>query len=151
MRTLIKQNKIVAQCNITNLIDTEPGKQLTLEGYQADIRQALGESFGQFLESSESLTESGLRMVRIASSGEVEQVPVQWINVHFSNDEGRHVSLVFSMDAANAEIFGAADSQIAGAFEFQAIPKAENPAPKTETNDNKPAQVSQNNSGKQTK
>ncbi len=148
---LIKQNKIVAQCNITNLIDTEPGKQLTLEGYQADIRQALGESFGQFLESGESLTESGLRMVRIASSGEVEQVPVQWINVHLSNDEGRHVSLAFSMDAANAEIFAAADSQIAGAFEFQAIPKAETPAPKTETNDSKPAQVSQNNSGKQTK
>jgi hypothetical protein len=148
---LIKQNKIVAQCNITNLVDTEPGKQLTLEGYQADIRQALGQTFDQFLESSESVTESGLRMVRIVTSGEVEQVPVQWINVHLSNDQGRHISLVFSMDAGSAENFAAADSQIAGAFEFQPIPKSDATETNPEATVDKPAQVSQSQSGTQTK
>ncbi len=122
---LIQDNTVVSQCNISSLEVTESGVQITLEGYQAEIQRSLGTAFQQFVEASEKVTESGLRMIRIVSVGEVEQVPIQWINIHLSNDEGRHASLVFSMDASLAESFGTSDLQIAGAFEFLELPSIE--------------------------
>ena len=57
----VKANRVVAQCTVTNLTDMEPGRQLSIEGYQNDIQKSLDKRFGQFLEADERISQSGLR------------------------------------------------------------------------------------------
>ncbi len=115
---LIQDNKTVAYCTITNLADMEPGRQLSLEGYQNDIKKTIGNKFGQFLEADEKLSQTGLRMMRVVAIGQVEDVPVHWINILLSNDGGRHVSLAYTMNQSKVEAFGTQDLQMAGSLEF---------------------------------
>ena len=114
----VQKNRVVAQCTITNLTDMEPGRQLSIEGYQNDIQKSLGKRFGQFLEADERISQTGLRMMRIVTIGQVEGVPVQWIHLLLSNDSGRHLSLAYSMNATSVETFGTNDLQMAGSLEF---------------------------------
>ncbi len=114
----VRKNRVVAQCTIANMTDMEPGRQLSIEGYQNDIQKALGKRFGQFLEADERISQTGLRMMRIVTIGQVESVPVQWIHILLSNDAGRHLALAYSMNASSVEAFGTNDLQMAGSFEF---------------------------------
>ncbi len=115
---LIQDNKTTAYCTITNLADMEPGRQLSLEGFQSDIKKTLGNKFGSFIEADERLSQTGLRMMRVVAIGQVEDVPVHWVNILLSNDGGRHVSLAYTMNQSKAEAFGTHDLQMAGSLEF---------------------------------
>jgi hypothetical protein len=115
---LVENNRTLAYCTITNLADMEPGRQLSMEGYQSDIQKTLGKRFGQFLEADERLSQTGLRMMRIVTLGSVEGVPVQWIHILLSNDGGRHLSLAYTMNQSSAEEFGTQEMQMAGSLEF---------------------------------
>ncbi len=115
---LTQKNRTTATCTITNLTDTEPGTQLTIEGFQNDIQRSLGTQFVQFLEASESVTQNSLRMMRVVAMGKIQDVPIHWIHVLLSNDAGRHITLVYTLDAEAAERFDAHDMQMAGTFEF---------------------------------
>lgn len=115
---LTDKNRSVATCSITNLTDMEPGQQLSIEGFQNDIQKSLGPQFSQFLEAGESVTQTGLRMMRVVAMGKIQDVPIHWIHVLLSNDAGRHISLVYTIDATSVERFDANDMQMAGTFEF---------------------------------
>ncbi len=115
---LVKSNKSVAQCNIVNMADMEPGKQLTIDGFKLDVQRILGKSFGSIIEETEKLTAKNLRMLRVVAGGRIEGVEVLWINLLISNDEGRHVSIVFTTNADKVDQLHEADSQIADTFEF---------------------------------
>jgi hypothetical protein len=78
----------------------------------------MGNQLGQMLEATEKVTATGLRMMRVVSIGTMNQVPMQWIHILFSNDGGRHLSLVFTMNAASADRFDSQDLQIADTLEF---------------------------------
>jgi len=114
----VQKNYTFAQCTITNLTDTKPEQQLSIAGYQSDIQKSMGKQLGQMLEATEKVTATGLRMMRVVSIGTVNQVPMQWIHILASNDAGRHLSLVFTMNAASADRFNSQDLQIADTLEF---------------------------------
>jgi hypothetical protein len=120
---LIATNSIVAQCNVTRLPSLDVGKQLTLAALQQEIRESLGDKFGTFVEASEKITPNKLRMMRVVVSGQSQEVPIQWIYAHMSNDLGQRVSLVFTMGANLVEQFAASDEQICGSFEIVPPPK----------------------------
>jgi hypothetical protein len=114
----VVNNRVVAQCNITNMIDYEPGRQLSLEGFQADVKTALGKALIEVVEASERLSVNKLRLLRIVSRGETQGVDIQWIHYHISNDDGRRVVLAFTLNEANMELFAAEDAQLADSFEL---------------------------------
>jgi len=66
---LIDRGDLLAQCNISELPDQEPGKQMSLEEFQADIQRAIGQSFGQFLEATQNTRDDGRRVLRVVVSG----------------------------------------------------------------------------------
>ena len=116
---LIENNTIIAQCNISRLPDFEEGKQLTLEGMQADIRTSLGDKFDQFLESAEKVTGSQLRHLRSVVMGQAEEVPIQWIYNHLSDDDGHRVALIYTMGGNVTDKFAAADEQMTSSLEIR--------------------------------
>jgi hypothetical protein len=119
---MIENNTVIAQCNITRPSRMESGKQLTLEGFQADVRAGLKDSFGSFLESNEKLTSSQLRLIRTVVLGEREEVPIQWVYNHLSDDSGRRVVMVFTMGGNVTDRFAGADEQMSSSFEL--LPEA---------------------------
>ena len=114
----VVDNRVVAQCNITNMIDYEPGRQLSLEGFQADVKTAIGKVLTEVVEASERLSVNKLRLLRIVCRGGTQGVDIQWIHYHISNDDGRRAVLAFTLNEANMDLFAAEDAQVADSFEL---------------------------------
>jgi hypothetical protein len=121
----IDRGDLIAQCNISSLADLKPGQHLELETFQADVQRALSDKFGQFVEASRATTDAGLRILRAVVNGTVSDLPIQWTYYHFSNDSGRQLSLVFTMDVGLVERFAENDAVIVGSFAFQQRPEPE--------------------------
>lgn len=115
---LVRNNRSISQCNIVNLADMEPGKQLTMEGFKADVRRTQGNSNARIIEESERLTSMKLRMLRVVASGQVEGIDVMWVNMLISNDDGRHVSVAFMSNLDKMADLEGTDIQLADTFEF---------------------------------
>lgn len=114
----IVDNHRVAQCNVTNMIDYESGRQLSMDGFVADVKTSLGTSLVEILESSERVTSSGMRALRVASRGSAQGVDIVWIHYHISNDDGRRAIAVFMLNADQLQEFAAEDAQIISTFEL---------------------------------
>ncbi len=127
---LIQNNTIVAQCNVTRLPKLDAGKQLTLAALQQEIRQSLKDNSPTIVEAAERVTANKLRLMRVVVTGQSQEIPIQWIFAHMSDDSGRRVSLVFTMGTNMAEQFAGADEQISSTFELIAEPaKSESASP----------------------
>jgi hypothetical protein len=114
----VVNNRVVSQCNVINMIDFEPGRQLSLDGFLADVKKALGDSLQEVVESSERLSSNKLRLLKVVSRGGINGVDIRWIHYHISNDSGRRVVLTFTLDEANMEAFAEEDAQLSGSFEL---------------------------------
>lgn len=114
----VQNNKVIAQCDVSRLPALDSGTQLTLDGLQEEIRRSLGKRFGEFLESSERVTDTKLRLLRVEVSGEQEEVAIRWLYAHLSDDHGRRLAMVFTLAADEAEAFSGQDLQILDSLEF---------------------------------
>lgn len=123
------RNSMIAQCNVTRLAELEAGTQLTLEALQADVQASLKDQFQSFQASSEKVTASGLRMLRCVVDGMAEDVPIQWIYIHLSDDSGRRLAMVFTMGANVTDKFAGADEQMTSSLEFLPRVDPEQPTP----------------------
>jgi hypothetical protein len=126
---LISNNTIIAQCNVTKLPALDDGKQLTMAGLQAEIQKSLGNNFQSFLEASEKVTPSKLKLMRVVVSGRSEDVPIHWVYAHLSDDTGRRLSMVFTMGGNAVEQFAGADEQICGTLEMFTPPAKKEESP----------------------
>ncbi|QDV71712.1 hypothetical protein Poly24_54510 [Rosistilla carotiformis] len=115
---LIDNDRVITQCDVRSMPQLKDGHQLTLEAFQEDIQRTLGDRFGELLEAEEKVTGGGLRLLRVVAQGAVEKIPVQWIYLHFSNDEGRRSAAIFTLADQQVEAFGGGDHQFAEGFRF---------------------------------
>ncbi|HBE71395.1 MAG TPA: hypothetical protein DDW52_24885 [Planctomycetaceae bacterium] len=115
---MVENNVVIAQCNVMYLTPLNEGQQLTLEGLQADIRAELGDSFQQFLESGEKKVGDGLRLLRVVAMGNREEVPIQWVYSHLSDDSGKRLIMVYTMGGNVTDRFAASDEQMSSSFRF---------------------------------
>jgi hypothetical protein len=123
---LIERGDLVAQGNVSRLSPLGEGEQLTLEAFQANLKKSLGTTFVDFVEAGESLSDSGLRVLRVVISANVSEVPIHYVFYHLSDDPQNRLSLAFTMDADNVERFGRAEETLIGSLQF--IDRAEEPA-----------------------
>lgn len=92
------------------------GEQWTLAAFERDVRRTLGDRFNELLQSEEKLSESGLRTLRVVASGQVQGVPIQWIMIHFSDDERHRVVATFTMDGQSVPQLDGSDVQLAASM-----------------------------------
>jgi hypothetical protein len=120
-------NRRVAQCNIANLIDFEPGRQLSMAGFESDVRRLISKGGHEVLDTSERLSGTDHRLLRITVGGSIEGVPIRWIYYHISNDTGRRLTMTFTLDESSLETFAEQDQQLAGTLELLAWPSKLDP------------------------
>ncbi|GIW97668.1 MAG: hypothetical protein KatS3mg111_1001 [Pirellulaceae bacterium] len=108
----VENEEVIAQCDASRMPSLEPGMQLTLEAFQAEIERAAGDTLQQILQAEEKLTANGLRLLRCIVDGEIDGIPMQWVYCHLSDDTGRRLLLVFTVAGTHTDRFAAADEQV---------------------------------------
>ena len=126
---LVDRGDLVAQCNLSKLPALPKGQQLTLEGFQQDVKKSLGKSFGQFVEAGEDKNESGIRILRATVSGFASELPIHWMYYHLSDDRGHRASLVFTLEAKLVERYAQLDREVISGFRFLDLPAEPEPTP----------------------
>ncbi|MGV3485838.1 MAG: hypothetical protein ACO1RT_15580 [Planctomycetaceae bacterium] len=136
MIRMIENDRGIAQCDIRPAGAMAPGSQLTMQALIADVKQSLGNRFGQLLESHEEVNEFGLRVLRVSTQGAVEGVPVQWVFLHFSDDSGRRLLATMTVGGNELDAFAGADVQLGASLRFIPI---EDESPEVATAASQPA------------
>ena len=129
---MIDQGDLIGQCNASRLPEMPDGKQLSLEQFKSDVRQALGESFGQLLDSTRLSTDDGRVVLRVVVNGTASGLAVNWVYYHVSDAAGRRASLVFTFEAGLASRFAEADIKLIKALRLEDL--SAQPAGKTDKN-----------------
>ena len=112
----------IAQCDFRPLAAMKSGDQLTLEAFAQDVKQTLGDQLVEIAQSDQQVSALGLRVLRVAATGAVEGVPIQWVLMHFSDDTGNRLQATFTMEADKVRRFAGADSQLANSLRFVGLP-----------------------------
>ncbi|CAD74998.1 MAG TPA: hypothetical protein DDX19_19600 [Rhodopirellula baltica] len=115
---MIENEQSIAQCNLRALPRLPEGNQLTLEAFEADVQRTLDKQLDQLVRSEEQLSDSGLRVLHITATGEVEGIPIQWIMMHFSDDSGRRVQATLTMEGESVNDLNGSDVQLAASLQW---------------------------------
>ena len=115
---LLVRGELLAQCNASPLEKRPPEKLITLAQFQQDVKQALGESFGEFVRASEDVNESEYRVYRVVARGAVDELPIQWHYYMVADREGRQVAFAFTIEQALLTQFGKADEALIDTLRF---------------------------------
>lgn len=121
---MVDQGELVAQCNISSLSDLETGKRRDLEGFQADIKTALADVIGDVVEAEHYQTDAGLDVLRVVVSGKVDELPLRWIYYHVSDDDGRRVAYVVTLEPKLDERLADSDRQFVEQLRFTSRPES---------------------------
>ena len=121
---MIENDRSIAQLNLRPLPRLGEGEQWTLAAFEQDVRRTLGDRFNELLQSEEKLSESGLRTLRVVASGQVQGLPIQWIMIHFSDDDRHRVVATFTMDGQSVPQLEGSDVQLAASMRLNS-PRSE--------------------------
>lgn len=119
----VDRGDLLAQGNISELADAEPGKRLALEGFQAEVLDSLASSAGQIAEASQETSDDGLRILRVQATGITSEIPIVWIFYHLSNEQGRQAAMSFTLASDAQQRFAEGDRTLVESFEFTPRPQ----------------------------
>lgn len=110
----------MAQCKVSLLPPAaKPEQQISLADFQADVQRGLEKSSGQLIESSETDTQAGHHVLRVAIRGKAKDVVIRWIYYLVADkNTGHRAVFVFDLQENQVERFGHADLQLVNSFRF---------------------------------
>ncbi|MCA9178059.1 MAG: hypothetical protein KDB14_26530 [Planctomycetales bacterium] len=115
---LLESGDVIAQGNLSKLPKLPAGEQLTLEVFAEDVRKTLEKLEGEVAQVEESTLGADLRVLRVIGLGKVQDIDVQWVYLHLSDDHGNRVSCVFTLEKKQVEKFEGEDLALLGGLEF---------------------------------
>ena len=118
MMRMIENDRSIGQCDFRTLTPLQDGEQWTLQAFQSDVQNILGEQLDEFVEADEQVSQSGMRVLRVVANGAVEGVPIRWVLLHLSDGAGGRVLATFTMEGQNIDAFAGSDMQLAGTLRF---------------------------------
>jgi hypothetical protein len=125
----VDRGDLIAQCNITPRPALAEGQQLTMEGFQNDVKRVLGSNFEEIVEATEETDDLGRRLLRVVVAGKVGDLPIQWTYYELADNKNGRASLVFTLEASLLDRFASLDRELLAGFSFiatkQPTPAAE--------------------------
>ncbi|MFA8016153.1 hypothetical protein [Bremerella cremea] len=115
---MVGDGELIAQANVNRLTNLKAGEQMTLEGFEAEVKKALKERLGQVVDASQTVNSQGLRELRVTAVGTANAMPITWIYYLVSDDAGNRYSTVFTFETQLAEKFGQADRSFMSGFDL---------------------------------
>jgi hypothetical protein len=126
----VDRGDLIAQCNVSPLVKADPGKHVTLEKFQTEIQQALGDKFGQFLKASEETDGRSWTIYRVVASGMVAELPIIWHYFLVADQQGHQIAFAFTLEEGLLQRFGEVDRALVDAVGFieQSVEAASRPS-----------------------
>ena len=119
----------IALCKISPLAQVEPAKLPSLAQFQADVQQALGKNFGEFVEAGQYVGDANYRIFRVVAKGTDGEAPVRWQYDHVSDEQGRQAAFAFRVEEKRVEAFGKSGDQMVDSVRFVEKKPSESPKP----------------------
>ena len=115
---LLNESNLTGHCNITTLPARSEGRSTTLEEFERDVRQALGDNLESVSAATKWTTPPGNRCLAVIANGKVEGVPVQWRHYLVSSPGLPRVSLTVTLEQARVSDFANAERQLIDSLEL---------------------------------
>jgi hypothetical protein len=116
---LVESGGLVAQLNVSKVVDSAPGEFTPESQFQDDIREALGERLTK-IESAELVKrKDALRIYRVIANGTVGKQEMKWFYYLATAPSGKQTAFVFSVGAAELEKLTNRDLGIASSISFR--------------------------------
>jgi len=120
---LLDGEKLIGQCDFAALPRSDVRRLVSLEEFQKDIRTALKESFGEFVEAAQSVDSQNRRILRVVVRGAARmkslEVPIRWICYHLADQEGNQAAMTFTIEEEYLSRFADADRPIVASLRFE--------------------------------
>lgn len=114
----LDRGDLIAQCNITTLPARSAGRQTSLEQFEREVRQSLGEHLDDVTAATHWTTAQGHDCLGIVANGKVEGLPIQWRYYLIADDDLPRVSIAFTVEQSSLQHFADADRQIIDSLEL---------------------------------
>ncbi len=125
---LIDKGELLAQCNIASLPNAVPGKTVTLDEFQGDVRKALGKNFKSLIEAGQRSNGLGYQVSHVVAEGVEQDLPIRWLYYLVADKYGRQVVFIFTVETRLLPRFNRADEALLAAVRLT-DPKLAAPKP----------------------
>lgn len=122
----VHKGELVAQCNIADMGKVDVKTMTSLDKFQKELAEGLGESFGEVAYSSETTNKFGYKNYSVLIDGVVDDLELRWIYNLLTDKDGRQSVVVFVVEAGMLEQFGDADEALLDTFRMGRGNKTEN-------------------------
>ena len=114
----VDRGELLAQANISPLTSKSSDRQTNLAQFQKDIRFALNDRFGAFVNASQWLNRAGHQVYRVVARGAIEELPIEWRYYLVSAAGGHRVALAFTVEVPLADRLGDEDRRLVESAEL---------------------------------
>jgi len=118
----LQEGDLTAHCNVSTLPARSTGRQTTLEQFERDIRESLGDNLERVTAATQWKTSLGHDCLGIIAIGKFEEVPVEWRYYLLAGDDLPRVSLAVTLEQSQIKRFADADREIIETLKL--LPKA---------------------------
>lgn len=117
---MLERGDLLAQCNVSQLPQAEPGKHPSLARFQEDVQRALDKDFKQFVHASETRNSLGYNIYRVVAEGVVSDLAIQWVYYLVADSNGQQVVFAYTLEPALTGQLADADLAIVESLVFKA-------------------------------
>lgn len=121
MMRMIDKTQVIAQCDFRTPPSLAAGKEHSIEDFQVEIIQKLGDQLESLDEIENLASNPSLKTLRIVAKGRAAGIPIRWVFLHFSDTLGRRLIATFTMESGLSERFALSDTQIASTVRFSPL------------------------------
>lgn len=115
---MVDRGELLAQAKLSTPIGVSHDRLATIEAFQNEIKETLGDEFGQFTSATTTENSLGIVTHRVTVQGTVEELPIEWRYYLLAGPKGQQVIVAFTLEQSEAERFGDADEQMVENIEF---------------------------------
>jgi hypothetical protein len=118
---LLREGEMLAHCNITTHPPRPAGKPQTLQEFEKDVCDSLGESLEKVEAATEWTTAAGCRALGVIARGESDGVPIEWRYYHLSAEDCPQITLALSVEASQVDRLADAEKPLVESLELSPL------------------------------
>lgn len=112
----VHKGELVAQCNIADMGKVDIKTMTSLDKFQKELAEGLGENFGEVAAAEETTNEFGYKNYTVLIDGVVDDLELRWIYNLLTDKDGQQSVVVFVVEAGMLKQFGDADEALLNTF-----------------------------------
>jgi hypothetical protein len=115
---MVDRGDLVAQAKLSTPAGVSHNRFATMEAFQEEVQETLGEDFGEITSATTSENSLGVVTHRVTVQGVVSELPIEWRYYLLIGPNRQQLIAAFTLEQSVAERFGDADARMVESVEF---------------------------------